>query len=330
MELERYELIVRAQDPIIHSQESIGNEATLMRKKVVLRDGSIASLPYITGNSIRNKFRRAGALGTLREAGILDDPQLSEGALRLLFNGGAVTGVGSAASINITRYRELTALFPPLALFGGCTDNRPVDGQLNVDEGMLVCQETAHKLSPFVRAWIEETGWQALSHRAYVESVQHVRMDATQRQETFGLLSDLAKANVSGRQLASAKAHEDGDSKLAADNKSGMMPYTFERFIEGSIFALGFEVRTYSPMDRDVFAFAMKHLLSNFRIGGKGNVGHGRLEYVRGARVDYEIGKIAVASEDTTIAGESGALYRAHVQARKEELTAWLRQKINS
>jgi len=100
MELERYELIVRAQDPIVHSQESIGNESTLQRKKVVLRDGSIASLPYITGNSIRNKFRRAGALGTLREAGILDDPQLSEGALRLLFNGGAVTGVGSAASLS--------------------------------------------------------------------------------------------------------------------------------------------------------------------------------------------------------------------------------------
>lgn len=330
MQLERYELLVRAQDPIVHSEGSIGNESSFARKKIIARDGSVVSIPYISANSIRNRFRRAGALGTLREAGLLDDPQLSEGALRLLFSGGGLTGKGDAAVINIGRYRELVALFPPLALFGGATDNRPIDGQLNVDEALLLCLETAHKFSPFVRAWVDESGFQLGSCRQYIESIQHVGMDPTQRQETFGLLSDAAKANVQGRQLASAKAHEDGDAKLAKENKSSMIPYTFERMVEGSVLAMGFEVRIYSPMDRDVFAFAMKHLLSSFRVGGKANVGHGRLEYVKGARVDYEVGKIAVASDDSTIAAESGALYRAHVQQRKEELAAWLRAAVNS
>jgi CRISPR type IV-associated protein Csf2 len=330
MQLERYELLVRCADPIVHSQESLGNESIFMRKKMVAPNGSVITVPYITGNAIRNRFRRAATYGTLREAGILDDPQLSEGALRLLFSGGKVTGKGDASVINIGRYRELVALFPPLALFGGCTDNRPLDGQINVDEATLVCRETEHMLSPFARAWLEETSYELQSQRALVESVQHVAMDPTQRKETAGLLSDLGRANVEARQLAAATAHEEGDAKLARENKSGMMPYTFERVIQGAVFALGFEVRIYSPMDRDVFAFSMKHLLANFRVGGKGNVGHGRLEYIKGARVDYEVGRISVSSDDQTVATEAGAMYRAHVQAKKEELASWLRTAINS
>lgn len=330
MERERYELIVRAVDPIVHSIGSIGNESTLMRKKCSAPDGSVFSLPFITGNATRNRFRAAATWGTLQEAGILADAQLSEGALRLLFNGGSLGKKGDAAVMNVERYRELIALFPPLALFGGCTDNRPLDGQLNVDEALLLCHETRHKFSPFVQTWVEEQKYQLLSMRSRVETMQHVSMDATQRQETVGLLSDLAKANVQARQLASAKAHEDGDSKLARESKSGMMPYTFERFCEGAVFALGFEVRVYTPMDRDVFAFSMKYLLSNFRIGGKANVGHGRLEYVKGARVDYQVGSVQVSSEDTTMAGAAGALYRAHVQEKKEDLAAWIRSSVNS
>lgn len=330
MIVERYEVLARAIDPIVHSQGNEGNESIFARKKSAGVDGTIHMVPYLSGNTIRNRLRRAAAYGSLHEAGILDDPQLSEGATRLLFNGGMVTGKGDAAVVNLERYRELAALFPPLRLFGGCADNRPLDGQLNVDEGCLVCTETEHRLSPFVRAWIEETGYRLSSCRALMETVQHVGMDPTIRKETFVLMSDLARANADARQLASAKAHETGDAKLARENKSDMRPYTFERICEGAVLTFGFEVRVHEPMDRDVFAFSMKHLLSNFRVGGKGNVGHGRIEYVRGARVDYAIGAVTVESEDTTVAGQAGALYRAHVQAKKEEIAKWVRSNLNS
>ncbi len=330
MEQTRYEMIVRAKDPIAHAQETIGNSSVLARKKVRLPGGGRAMIPYISGDTGRNRLRRAAAYGTLHEGGILDDPQLSEGALRLLFSGGSMTGKGDAAVINLDRYRELVALFPPLALFGGCTDNRPVPGQINFDEGNLICAEMAHALPPWVKQWLSDNNEQLDSRRASVEEVERVRMDPTLRPDMVKLLSDGAKAKVNARLLKSEAAHEDGDAKAASESKSTMMPRTHERIIEGSLLWLGIEATTYGALEMDAFNFAIACLLNNFRVGGKQGSGHGRLEFVAGARIRFEPSAGKLESVGAELAPQTGALYRAHIAQRKEELASWLRQSINS
>ena len=42
------------------------------------------------------------------------------------WNDGAEVDLYQDLQANLDRYRELVNLFPPLAIFGGCTDNRPV------------------------------------------------------------------------------------------------------------------------------------------------------------------------------------------------------------
>lgn len=330
MQQSRYEMIVRAKDPICHAQETIGNQSIFMRKSVRLPGGARVSVPMITGDTIRHQLREAATYGTLHEAGILDDPQLSEGALRLLFNGGMVTGKGDAAVINLERYRELVALFPPLALLGGCADNRPIPGQLNVDEGNLVCAEMAHLMPPWVIDWAAANNERVDTFRASVEEVQRVRMDATLQPEKVKLLSDGAKAAVNSRLLKSEKAHEEADAKAKAESKSGMMPRTHERLIQGSLLWIGIEARTYTDLEFDAFNFAVACLLSNFRVGGKLGTGHGRLEFIAGARIRFQPASGSLEMVGAELAPKVGDMYRAHVALRKEELAAWLRSQINS
>jgi hypothetical protein len=330
MQLIRYEMIVRAKEPIAHAQETIGNQSILMRKQVRIPGGQFVACPVITGDTIRHQLREAAVYGTLHEAGILDNPQLSEGALRLLFAGGMVTGKGNAAVINLDSYRELVHLFPPLALLGGCTDNRPIPGQTNVDEGNLICSEMRHLMPPWIIEWLEKNGESISSCRAHVEEVQRVRMDPTLRPEAVKLLNDEAKANVQGRQLMGEAAHEDGDSKLKAQSKSAMLPRTHERIVQGSLLWCGISARTYDDLEFDAFSFAVACLLSNFRVGGKQGTGHGSLEFVAGARIAFTPSSGQLENIGSELAPKTGDLYRAHVRERKEELAKWLRSSINS
>ncbi len=330
MQISRYEMIVRAQDPICHSQESIGNQSVFMRKKVRVPGGDVVMAPYITGDSIRHNLREAATYGTLHEAGILDDPQLSEGAARLLWNGGMVTGKGNAAVINLDRYRELVALFPPLALLGGCTDNRPIPGQLNVDEGNLICSELARLTPPWVVEWLAANNEKVDSFRSSVEEVQRVRMDSMLLPEKVKLLADGAKAKVNERLLKSERAHEDADSKAKAESKSGMMPRTHERLVQGSLLWIGIEARTYTDLEFDAFNFTVACLLNRFRVGGKHATGHGRLEFVAGARIHFQPSAGHFERVGAELAPKVGDLYKAHIAMRKEELTSWIRSEVNS
>jgi hypothetical protein len=326
----RYEFIVRAAQPIAHASGTKGNISLAMSKKVRLPGGRTVLMPYVTGDTARHKLREAATYGTLHAAGLLDDPQLSEGASRLLFNGGSVTGKGNAAVVNLDRYRELVNLFPPLALFGGCTDNRPIPGQLKVDEGNLICAERRHLLPPWILKWCEDNGEQLDSYRDCLELATRVRMDATLDPGKVKLLSPEAQANVNARLLGSERAHETGDSKLAKETKSNMMPRQHQRIIEGSLMYFAIQCDTYSDVEFDAFNFSVGCLLNNFSVGGKSAQGHGRLEFLSGARISFAPSSGTLESVGAELAPKVGDLYRAYVVERKEALTAWLRSAVNS
>lgn len=330
MQQTRYEMIVRCQDAVSHSSGTIGNQSLFMRKGVRLPGGKYVQVPYLTGDAIRHQLRAAATWGTLHLAGLHTDPDLTEGAARLLFNGGSLTKKGSGTVINLDRYRQLVALFPPLALFGGNTDNRSLKGQVNVDEGNVLCTEMEHLTPPWVLEWLKEHGEEMTSRRAVIEEVQRVRMDELQNPEVLQLLAPESRANVLARQLKAETAHEKGDSKEAREAKSGMMPRTHERLKQGTLLWLGIEARTYTDLEFDAFNFTIACLLNNFRFGGKIAQGHGRLTFVAGARCHFAPTAGTFEPVGTDLAPKVGELYKAHVEAKREDLRAWVTSAINS
>ena len=324
MQITRYEFLARAVDPIAHHEESLGNVSVFMRKRMMLPNGTVQRVPYITGDSIRHKAREAAVYATLDAAGLLDDPKLTEGALRLLFAGGMVTGKGDSSVINLDSYRELTTLFPPLALFGGCVDNRPLPGQLIVDEGNLVCQETIHTAPDWVHQYLDANKIELQTHRRLLEEVMRVRMDPTLSPEKVKLLSGEQQISVNRRLCASGKAHDDGDTKEAEREKSTMMPRSHERIIQGSLLWCALEARTYNALEADAFGYTVGCLLNNFTVGGKQATGHGRLKFVVGNRIHFAPTAGDLSAMGSELAGKTGTLFRAHIAEHRNQLITWL------
>jgi hypothetical protein len=291
---------------------------------MVLPNGTVERVPYITGDSIRHKVRETAAYATLDAAGLLDDPSLSEGALRLLFAGGTVTKKGKANVIDVDAYRELVALFQPLALLGGCIDNRQLPGQTIVNEGNLVCSEMMHTAPNWVNKWLDENGFQVQSYRRLMEEVTRVRMDPTTSPEKVKLLTADAQVEVNRRLLASGKAHSEGDTAEAEREKSTAMPRSFERIVQGSLFWCGIEARTYTPLEADAFDYSVACLLNNFTVGGKVATGHGRLRFVAGNRIHFAPTAGTLEGMGDSLALKTGSLFKAHVAERSKEIRRWL------
>lgn len=324
MQTTRYEFLARAIDPIAHHEENMGNFSVFMRKKMVLPSGTVQRVPYLTGDAIRHQMREAAVYATLDAAGMIDNPKLSEGALRLLFSGGMVTAKGDASVINLDAYRELVFLFPALSLFGGCVDNRPLPGQLYVNEGNLVCSETLHCAPEWVTGWLESNNVETTTHRQLMEEQMRVRFDPTLSPEKVKLLTEDAQIGVNRRLLASGKAHDDGDTAEAEREKSTNMPRSFERISQGSLFWFGLEARTYTPLEADTFDYVVGCLLNNFSVGGKRATGHGRLRFVAGNRIHFVPTAGNLEGMGTDLAGKAGTIFRAHVKEHAEQFRAWL------
>lgn len=322
----RYDMILEARTPIAHHQESFGNEAVVMRRKVRQADGSWAMVPYLTGDTCRHGLREASAYVFLDAAGLLDTAKLGEAALRLLFTGGMVTGRGDASKISLDAYREMCELCPPLALLGGCTDNRVVPGRLICDEALLVCEEQRRYLPDWVLSWSELGALDTC--RAHVEEVQRVRMDPSLDPGKRKLLLTGDQVEVTNRLAAGERAHEADDASSRDDAKSSMMPRRFERLAQGSLFYWSIVCDTHSPLDEDTLKVMLSAFLANARVGGKRGTGHGLLRPV--ALCDVSIKRPADQTTAITLDGQTfGQLFRSHVAERREQIAAWL-ARVNS
>lgn len=323
MKTQRFEFILEAIQPIAHHAENFGNHSVVQRRRVRQADGTFADTPVVSADTMRHGMREASAYAFLDAAGLLDDGNLSESALRLLFSGGMVGGRGDGGTLNLDQYRQLCELCPPLALFGGCCSNRVIPGRLFVEDAVLVCAETARYLPEWART---ELGSQELaSQRAHVEEAQRVRMDPTLDPGKRKLLSGDAQVAAAGRLTSSEAAHAADDAIAREETKSSMMPRTFERVVQGSLFSWAVSAHTYSDLDTDTLMVAMGVFLSRPVVGGKRGTGHGELRVVS-AR-DIAIARPAERAEVvdvTALGGRVGSLFRAHVTERKDRIKSFL------
>lgn len=314
-ERKRYEFLLRAEQPIAHASETIGNDALLMRQRV-RTPGGWADVPIITGDTMRHGMREAAAWALLDAAGMIENASLSEGALRLLFAGGMVTGKGDAGVINLDRYRELCELVPSMALFGGCADNRIVPGRLCVEAALIVSVET----ESYIPKWIMDKAYEfgpLESCRSHVEEAQRVRMDPALVPEKRLLLTGAEQVALNKRLTASEAAHTDDDARAKDEAKSSMMPRRFERIAQGSLFAWSCEAVCWTDLEIDTLNVAVCAFLSNAVVGGKRGTGHGRIRALAAQGVQVERPADAMYPIDALApASKVGELFRAHVRER--------------
>lgn len=318
-ELKRLEFLLEAESPLAHHEASYGNTAVIMRQRIRQRDGTFASVPIVTGDTMRHGLREAATYALLDIAGMLGET-LSESALRLLFAGGMVTG-GGGQSVRLDDYREMVDLVPTLALLGGCAMNRVIPGQMVVDPALLICEETKH----VVPVWALEAAGALHSCRSHVEEVQRVRMDPLLDPGKQKLLLPAARKATECRLLASESASETGDAIAVESSKSSMMPRRYETVVQGSLFYWSVSARCYSALDLDSLMTMVGAFLREARVGGKRGTGHGRLRPlqardVRIAPFRDRIDTLDIVTPDSRV----GSLFRSHVEARAERLREFL------
>lgn len=319
------ELVLEAEEPIAHAESSIGNTSLLMRRKHRMPDGSFADIPVITADTMRHKLREASAFAVLDAADMLHPDALTEPALRLLFAGGQITGA-SGGSVKLDSYRELCELVPPLALFGGCAQNRCIPGRLYVNDALLICDETMHRLPQQVREWVDEHTHVDVARR-HIEEVTRVRMDPSLDPAKRKLLTggDQVEANRRLQARESASDANDDGAKLA--EKSTMLPRSFERLVTGSMFYWKVSATLLNDLDLDTFLATVMMFLGNAYVGGKRSTGHGKLGVLKAWQMAATRPRDSAEDVQTdALAPRVGGLLRAHVAERKERVQEFLQQ----
>lgn len=321
-----YAFVVRADNSLSHHSEVMGNMALFMRQKIMLPDLSIVEVPYVTGDACRHMMRESMSLALLAAIGLTTG--LSEGANRLLFNGGMLTGKGNAAVVNLTEYRNLCRLIPHIALFGGCAGNRPIPGTLKVGVLRLLCQETVHLLPDAVLAWIESNKIKLNSCREHIEEEVRVRNDASLDPSKRAFLNAASRAAIEARLAGSEKAAQDGDGAEAEKHKFGMMPRSAEVLAAGSLFSFEVSATVSNPLEEDILRSTIAAWLGgNPYVGGKSGTGHGKLKAIAGFGMPAPLSQQPTQPLDTQALlapNALGSLFLAHVRAHQKEIRDFL------
>lgn len=172
----RIPLTFEAVEPISHGAGTSGNTQRLRTTDVVLPDGRVAAVPYVSGNSVRHGLRAALAWHLVRTLDVAEG-SLSKRVVDLVWSGGALTTTGNQADLAMNR--RVHTLLPGLGLLGYSAQSDIVAGTLWVDNVHLVCQENQNRLP------------------APLASHPHARSTAgAARTETFGTRHDVAGTPV--------------------------------------------------------------------------------------------------------------------------------------
>lgn len=322
----RYEFVLEAATAIAHAEAVFGNASVVMTRKLRGPDGAFVRVPIVTADTLRHRLREAGTYALLDAAGLLAGagPQLSAAALRLLFNGGMLTGRGDAGAVKLDEWRALMDALPTLRLLGGCANNAMIPGQVSVGDALLICAETRHLVPPWTLAYAAGRG-PVETYRAHVDEEQRVRMDATREPGKQRLLAPGARDAVARRLAASERAHDADDAAAREATKSAMLPRTCEVLVPGSLFAWDLTATVYDDLDHDTLVVMTAAFLANAVVGGKGGTGHGRVRALAANRVELARPREAAESLDVTaLAPRLGEVFRAHVATHAAALRAAL------
>lgn len=358
MRIDTYGFVLKAREPIAHSGRTSGNMQLLQRSGVMQPDGTFEEVPRITGTTMRHHLRTAATAVTLDAAGMWPPTGIdNEGAIRLLFNGGTLGGksAGGATAVKLDEYRRMIEAFPPLALFGGNTQNRINPGSIRVGEPLMICAESANDVDLWALAYAVggeggcesvEAGEAALrvaphsaeglalrrrlvaATRSCSDAVEletrHARDVLTTRVGQM-MLSDEARGRVERRMIEHESASAAGDSRTMTETRSSQTIYSYERARRGTLWWWTVRATTYTDVERDCFVATLATALAFLAVGGKQGDGNGHLEPVfstRG-RVERPL-DVLTRVNARNVAETEDNTYRHHVEAHADDLRSFM------
>jgi hypothetical protein len=323
----RIDITAMALEAIHHGGGTLGNTQLLRMQEVVLKDGSVGRVPYISGNSFKHLIRDGAARFALEAMGV-GDGQLTKPVVDLLFSGGHLTKGGAA--VDMTTARQLADLFPMLSLCGYSAGNMMVGSRINVDNLHLVCSENHWRVP------------------GELTILRHVDKPAgNYLAEEFGTRHEaLRQPHVAQLLLFEERAAEDAKRSDTARKKtpakvegSSQMIFDFQVIRPGAMLWGGITFTELSPGELLALRSGLSRACQGahhdggflFRLGAKGSVGLGLVSMrFRGALRAVETP--AFEESDAllpAIAGDDGLeSYAAGLRERREEILELLAQAV--
>lgn len=318
-----HSFLLRAASPICHHSGVRGNIGILARETVVLPSGDLRDVPVVSGNAMRHGIRAAladltlDALGLLK-AGAFDSPD----SVRLLYNGGS--GSGMDGTIRLDEIRAMQRLVPGMALLGGSSKGMIHAGRIEVSASRLVCAEVNHALE----SWQHEalTGTEILPAVAYETLLTEYRNDEVARPHGRFLLTDAAQVLIAQQASKREKAGEDEDEVDMAATKGGLMPYSAQAVISGSLWTWSVVCHAQDELDELTFAAGLSAFLRRPVVGSRRRVGYGRFAVHSSRAFDHlrpaEALRVLTSSDVTGADKEQPFL--DHLRERADEARKWL------
>lgn len=265
----RIDITATTLDALHHGAGTSGNTSLLRTQEIVLSDGAVGRVPFVSGNSLKHLVRD-GAVRFALDAMAVGDGTLTKPVVDLLFSGGHLGKRGAAVPLDTAR--RIARMFPALSLCGYSAGNFMAASKVRCDNLHLLCVENAWRTpESFV-------GHPLLEKRA-----------GACRGEEFGTRHEASRLpHVRARMKLEEKDATDKARAKAPTAKAGgssQMIYDFETLKAGSVLwgAIYLEDLTDDEL------VALRSGLSAkcegvgpdggyvFRLGAKGSVGWGRV-----------------------------------------------------
>ncbi|CAM3304982.1 RAMP superfamily CRISPR-associated protein [Tsukamurella hominis] len=239
-----FDLQITAESSIVHRGDDFdyGSDTTTLfnRESMITSNGELQMIPVISGSSLRGVLRRISEEMTaevLRYPGKLPTP-----AAHLVRNGGRLAK--AATPLSDERERELRALIPHLALFGGAASARIMSGLLAVEKVLPEVAELEH----------------VLTGRPVRQPLQPVDLFMTAEYSTH---------------LADARTPS-GPAVLT-DEGSPQLRFGFEVMVAGTRLHSRIHLRHATPLQVAYFQSVLAEFAAHGHLGGRRSVGHGQI-----------------------------------------------------
>lgn len=306
---------VTALSSVSHIGQTRGITAKLRREKFVLADGSVEEIPVISGNSMRGMLRDRGMMHMLHQLGYGVNETtgevtgLSLQAFYFLFSGGSLSKDGGNG-LDLALARKLRDLIPLVSVFGGAVGNQIMPGKLKVGKLLPVCQELAHLLPA---RFVSSAGsiWDMVQEEAYT------RKD-DEKNENMRMMIKAPERLLLEASQAEKRARRGTENEI--DREAGahqQMRYYCETLAAGTTFFWDVVLDHVTDVEFESFIACLVEFSKTPYIGGKSNVGHGKVavRFENWIELDPRATPVGAAIGPTF-----GAKYAEHLLQHGEEI----------
>lgn len=334
----RWQGIITALSPIHHGGDgSDGTIKPFATQKVISADGeTVTQIPRISGNSIRGQWRDVAARTLLR---LLEVPEhsLTPAAFYFLFSGGALSkGDSGVKVLNLPAARDLAALVPSVALFGGGVGTMLLPGKLKVGDALPLCRETAHLVPEAYQDRCLLSIWDLRDMQQFsrmddarrldgMEFLPPVERQALEAPRQAAPKKPRATAGLFGDEEPTPEPERPAPVQKAEPGVAVMMRYGFEVLAAGTQFAHSIGIFDASPLELSTLFLTLQEWSRDAHLGGRSAQGWGKIavRYDDWITIDplVQVSQSLVRAQDGLLSPE---MYTEHVTERRDAILSAL------